>query len=319
VQQLLSQGLQVSVEYADPRRYRTSSWQSAGILSGSQGQIVNEINSMLAVHAKDYVRLVGVDPRVKKRAVEVTIHRPGQTAASFTPASSSHSSSYSAPASHTSHSSSTASYSAPTASGDLSGQVRQILNQGLQIALESADERHYKTSSWQAIGRMHSEAEVVAAVNQAVSANPKQYLRLIGIDGKAKKRVLETIIHRPNGKGGGAAKPVANQARGFAPAPSSHRANSSNGSGALSSDTRDKVRQLLRQGCQLGIEHADPRRYRTSSWQSAAMIRSGQESEAVSALESTLRDYAGDYVRLVGIDPKAKRRVAELVIHQPQK
>ena len=34
-------------------------------------------------------------------------------------------------------------------------------------------------------------------------------------------------------------------------------------------------------------------------------------------LESCLSEYSGEYVRLVGIDPKAKRRVVETIIQRP--
>jgi carbon dioxide concentrating mechanism protein CcmM len=323
--QLINQGLQVGLEYADARRYRTSSWQSGGLLSGGQGQIFNEISGFINAHSGDYVRLIGIDPRAKKRVAEVTIYRPGTTQGSNgnNTASSSYASSHA-----TSHTAPSYSSSAPTAaSQDISGQVRQILSQGLQVGLEYASERHYKTSSWTSLGKhLSQESEVVGAVNHLIAENPKLYVRLIGVDPKAKRRVVETTIYRPNGQAGSTKVNNRPAPQGFTPSAGSSKANygsasrvTANGGGALSAETRDKVRQLLRQGCQLGIEHADPRRYRTSSWQSAAMIRSGQESEAVAALESTLRDFAGDYVRLVGIDPKAKRRVAELVIHQPHK
>lgn len=79
-----------------------------------------------------------------------------------------------------------------------------------------------------------------------------------------------------------------------------------------------QVRQLLAQGYRVGAEYADERRYRTSSWQTGS-IQGSRESEVVSSLQSFLRDHQNDYVRLIGIDPKTKRRVAETVIHKPGK
>jgi carbon dioxide concentrating mechanism protein CcmM len=325
-QQLLNQGLQVGLEYADARRYKTSSWQSGGLLSGGQGQVLNEINGFVSAHSRDYVRLIGIDPRAKKRIAEITIYRPGANGNNGNGSSaSSPAPSYAASntaSSSSSYSSSSHSAAHASASGDASAQVRQILTQGLKVGLEYADERHYKTSSWTSLGQhLSHEGEVLGAIDRLIADNPKLYVRVIGIDPKAKKRVVETTIYRPNGQGG--AKPAASRqpARGFAPSSGGGSGVSRTGghSGGISAEARDQVRQLLRQGYQVGIEHADPRRYRTSSWTSATVIRSGQESEAIAALEATLHDFGNDYVRLVGIDPKAKRRVVELVIHQPKK
>jgi len=77
------------------------------------------------------------------------------------------------------------------------------------------------------------------------------------------------------------------------------------------------VRSLLHQGYQIGTEHADKRRFSRNSWQSCTPIESTREAEVLSALEGCLADHQGEYVRLVGIDPKAKRRVLETTIQQP--
>jgi carbon dioxide concentrating mechanism protein CcmM len=81
---------------------------------------------------------------------------------------------------------------------------------------------------------------------------------------------------------------------------------------------QQQVRQLLQQGYRVGLEHADERRFRTSSWQSTPAITSRNESEVFSTVESRLQEFGNHYVRLIGIDPKAKRRVLELLIHQPR-
>ncbi len=85
----------------------------------------------------------------------------------------------------------------------------------------------------------------------------------------------------------------------------------------LSPETQEQVRQLLSQGYRIGVEHADERRFRTQSWQSCAPIQTNEASEAIATLESCLNDYTGEYVRLIGIDPRAKRRVAEKIIQKP--
>src|ERR671932_1508632 len=99
---------------------------------------------------------------------------------------------------------------------------------------------------------------------------------------------------------------------------SSHNSNSPMSlSTGINSDVKEQVRQLLAQGYRIGAEYADERRFRTSSWKSATSIQSERESDVLKALEETLAEHAGEYVRLIGIDPKAKRRVSEEIIQKP--
>jgi ribulose bisphosphate carboxylase small subunit len=82
-------------------------------------------------------------------------------------------------------------------------------------------------------------------------------------------------------------------------------------------ETQEQIRQILSQGYKVTFEHVDERRFRTGSWTSCGTIHIDAESDAVSTLESHLAEYSGEYVRLVGIDPKAKRRVVETIIQRP--
>jgi ribulose bisphosphate carboxylase small subunit len=79
VQQWLSQGYQIGVEWADQRRFRVNSWQNCTPLQETtlQGAIA-QLAGYLQDHEQDYVRLVGIDPRAKKRVMEQVIHRPGR-------------------------------------------------------------------------------------------------------------------------------------------------------------------------------------------------------------------------------------------------
>lgn len=85
----------------------------------------------------------------------------------------------------------------------------------------------------------------------------------------------------------------------------------------LSAETQEQVRQLLTQGYRIATEHADERRFRTQSWQSCSPIQTTEVSDAIASLESCLNQHTGEYVRLIGIDPKVKRRVVEKVIQKP--
>ncbi|MGA9380032.1 MAG: ribulose bisphosphate carboxylase small subunit [Phormidium sp.] len=86
----------------------------------------------------------------------------------------------------------------------------------------------------------------------------------------------------------------------------------------LNAETLEQVRQILAQGYRLGMEYVDERRFRINSWQSCASGIVG-ESEAIAAVESCLNEHNGEYVRLVGIDPKAKKRMMEKIIQRPNK
>ncbi|MGC8714763.1 MAG: ribulose bisphosphate carboxylase small subunit, partial [Leptodesmis sp.] len=131
----------------------------------------------------------------------------------------------------------------------------------------------------------------------------------------------EVIVHRPNGKSGGTAAPASSYSGTTYNAPSSPytppAAGQGSSNGAVGGAVAEQVRQLLAQGYRIGAEYADERRFKTSSWQSGGSLPTGRDSEVLSALNAFMHDHAGEYVRLIGIDPKAKRRVVETIIQQP--
>ena len=86
----------------------------------------------------------------------------------------------------------------------------------------------------------------------------------------------------------------------------------------LSPEIMEQIRQLLAQGYRVGMEYVDERRFRTGSWKTCAMNTINGESEAIAALSACLAEHSGEYVRLVGIEPKAKRRVLETIIQRPK-
>lgn len=315
VRSLLAQGLKIATEHADKRRFKTSSWLTGpAIETKSEAGIIRDIEAIVTENSDEYVRLIGIDPQAKKRVVEMIIHRPGGTPASN---GSGKTSSYSAPASNG------ASYST---SGSLSGetiaQIRSLLAQGYKIGTEHADKRRFKTSSWQSCAPIESnrESDVITALEDCLREHSGEYVRLLGIDAKAKKRVLETVIQRPDGSVGsnGSSKTATVAEPSFK---SSASGSSGGGTATLTStltaETIAQIRSLLNQGHKIGSEHADKRRFKTGSWQSCTPIDSSRESDVVAALETCLRDHQGEYVRLIGIDSQAKRRVLESIIQRP--
>lgn len=299
VRQLLGQNYRISTEYADERRFRTSSWQSGGVMGDRESDVVKALESCLAEHSGEYVRLIGVDTKAKRRILEQLIQRPdGQNTIVSKTASLK-----------------TAAIGASKANGngDLAGQVRQLLSQGYRISAEHADERRFRTSSWKSAMSMQATqaSEVMTALGNCLAEFEGEYVRLIAIDPKAKRRILEQIIQRPGGK--------ADLSSNGKTATSSHSYQPTTGKGktSLSTEVVSAIRELLSQNYKIGTEHADQRRFKTSSWQPCAAISSQRESEVVTALEACLVEHQGEYVRLIGIDSKAKRRVMEKVIQRP--
>jgi carbon dioxide concentrating mechanism protein CcmM len=310
VRQMLAQGYRIGTEHADERRFRTSSWHSgASIQASRESEIIAALESSLDEYAGEYVRLIGIDPKAKRRVVETIIQRPNGKAPQVTKTTSFKSA---APSS---------SYGAASSShlgNEVVDKVRNLLAQGYRIGTEHADERRFRTSSWHSCSPIDSnrETEVVSALEGCIESHSGEYVRLIGIDPKAKRRVLEMIIQRPNGKAPAqTAKAVVSS--NYSNGSSTTATASTVISSRLDREIIEQVRNLLAQGHRVGMEYADQRRFRTSSWQSCAPIQSGSEREVVAAIEACLSEHPGEYVRLIGIDSKAKRRVLEQIIHKP--
>ena len=85
----------------------------------------------------------------------------------------------------------------------------------------------------------------------------------------------------------------------------------------LDLETQEQIRELLAQGYRLGIEYGNERRVRNNAWQSGTSFQGNEASEAIATLALSLVEHSGEYVRLIGIDPKAKRRVLEKIIQRP--
>jgi ribulose bisphosphate carboxylase small subunit len=84
----------------------------------------------------------------------------------------------------------------------------------------------------------------------------------------------------------------------------------------LNPDITQQVQQLVNQGYRVGVEHVDPRRFRTNAWQSCPII-DPNSSDAIAQLEGCLKQYPNEYVRIIGIDPNSKSRVMEAIVQRP--
>jgi carbon dioxide concentrating mechanism protein CcmM len=306
IRHLLAGGYKIGMEHVDERRFRTGSWTSCKpIEASSTNQVISALEECIASHPGEYVRLIGIDTKAKRRVLETIIQRPnGQVASS---GSGSHKSFTTASPSGTGTATSTC------LSSEVVDQLRQLLAGGSKISIEHVDERRFRTGSWTSTGQIQasSEREAIAALEGQIAQYQGEYVRLIGIDPKAKRRVLETIIQRPNGQvaSSGSQKSFTTSAAPSATATAT--------STRLSSEVVDQLRQLLAGGSKISIEHVDQRRFRTGSWTSTGQIQASSEREAIAAVEKHLGEYPGEYVRLIGVDPKAKRRVLETIIQRP--
>ncbi|ACK65651.1 Carbonate dehydratase [Rippkaea orientalis PCC 8801] len=313
VRALIHQGYKVGTEVANQRRFKTGSWLTGPAISSQrEADVIRALDGIIAEHGGEYVRLIGIDPNAKKRVAEVIIHRPGE--------GSSASSNGAAPsASYGNRSSGSNGSSSAGLSAETLNQVRGLLSQGYKIGTEHADKRRFRTKSWQSCAPIDSnrESEVIAALEACLAEHHGEYVQLIGIDTQAKRRVLEAIIQRP----GEASSNGASRASATAATPSysngASQASNNISRTNLDSDAINQVRSLLSQGYKIGTEHADKRRFRTKSWQSCQPIESTRESEVIAALEACLAEHQGEYVRLLGIDTVAKRRVLETLIQRP--
>ncbi|VEP18126.1 Isoleucine patch superfamily enzyme, carbonic anhydrase/acetyltransferase [Hyella patelloides LEGE 07179] len=326
ISSLVNQGCRIGIERASKRRFKTKSWLTEGQVDGSVQQVMSKVQSVASQYPQDYIQLIGVDPNVKRRIAEIIVQRPGEGLA----ASSSSSSGYSNSGSYSSSNSHSGSSSL---SPEAIQQVSSLLSAGYKIGTEHANKRRFKTKSWQTCSPIEStrQSDVIASLEACLQEHSGEYVRMIGIDSAAKRRVSETIIQRP-GNGNSAVATTTTKTTSYSNGNSNGNGGSySNGNGNgrthgysnefsnkhLTDEAMQEVRSLLSAGYKIGTEHANKRRFKTKSWQSCSPIESRHELDVVAALEACLVEHAGEYVRLIGIDPGAKRRVSETIIQRP--
>ncbi len=299
---LLAQGCTITTEHASKRRFKTKSWLDGGRLAGNrEDQVAAELDRILQENSGEYVKLVAVDPNAKRRVAEIIVQRPGDA-----PVQGNSGASYS-----NGNGNGFTSKGSSNLNGNLSGKIRSLLSQGCNIGIEHASKRRFKTKSWLTAGQVSGSMNQVMGKIEAVAAEyPQDYIRIIGADPNSKTRIAELIVQRP---GTGITTSSSNVSK---PSYSNGNGNSV-GSAGLSPETLQKVRSLLSAGYKISTEHANKRRFKTKSWQTCSPIESSRESEVVAALEACLAEHAGEYVRMIGIDSAAKRRVSDSIIQRP--
>lgn len=309
VRQLLAQGYRIGTEHANKRQFQNGGWKTcAPIQATSESAVLGELQNCLSDHGGEYVRLIGIDPKAKKRVLEKIIQRPDQALSIGASGGGSSSASYSAPAASNGAYSNGASVSA---NAGVSAQIHQVINRGGRISVEYANKRQFQNGGWQTGGFLSgsNEGSITAALNQFLSQHGGEYVRIVGVDPVAKKRLMETIVQRPNGQSGSVS---------IAPSVAVNSvASSSFTAPSMNADLASQVQQLLNQGAAIGLEFADQRRYRASSWTTVPTMSGRSTGDIVSTIQRFVSEHPNDYVRLIGVDTRAKRRLAEITISRP--
>ena len=330
INSLINQGCSIGIERASKRRFKTQSWLTVGQVQGGSNKVFNVIEKTLAEYPNEYVRVIAADNNTKRRMAEIIVHRPGQSPVQSS-RSSTGASSYS---SYGSSNSAKYNGNGGRLGAKIIQEVRSLLAAGFKIGSEHTTKRRFKTKSWETCSPIDSsrEAEVIAALEDCLAEHSGEYVRMLGIDTAAKRRVAQTIIQRPedsskaksNGNGNSHGNRNVKD-RGYFVADYTNDNRKNNRSAhyndfsqkQLSDEAIQEVRSLLAAGYKIGTEHADKRRFKTKSWKSCATIDSRHELDVVASLKVCLAEHSGEYVRLLGIDPKNKRRVAETIIQRP--
>ncbi|MEO0854971.1 MAG: ribulose bisphosphate carboxylase small subunit, partial [Cyanobacteria bacterium J06648_11] len=233
----------------------------------------------------------------------------------------------------------------------VTSQITQLVNQGLKLSLEFADKRRYRSGIWKTGPSINARrpAEAISEIGKQLAQHSNDYVRLIATDTNAKRRVSELTVQRPGqkpaqGRGSSAGRrdpingnPPHYDDPSFRGQPSSYgqsggyNSNGQSGSyntqtgnydqggqnGGMESAVLDQITQLVNQGHKISIEFADKRRYRSGIWKTGSAIAARRPAEAISELGKQLAQHQGEYVRLIGTDTEAKRRVLETTIQRP--
>ena len=325
ISSLVNQGCSIGIERASKRRFKTKSWLTEGQIDGSAQQVMSKIQSVASQYPQDYIRVIGVDPNVKRRLTQFIAQRPGEGLASSSNGNS------------RSYSNGNGNYgSSNLLSQEALQEISSLLAAGYKIGTEHADKRRFKTKSWKSCTPIESSntSEVIEALEHCLNEHADEYVRMFGIDTNERRRVSQSIIQHPGDRKQGRSErdrkvnETSSSSYGNSKSYSSSydydRSNNSThqhinefSNKHLSDEAMREIRSLLSAGYKVGTEHADKRRFKTKSWKSCSPISRGSELDVVAALEACLVEHPNEYVRLIGIDPKAKRRVSETIIQRP--
>ncbi|MEM9771036.1 MAG: AAA family ATPase [Cyanobacteria bacterium P01_D01_bin.73] len=80
-------------------------------------------------------------------------------------------------------------------------EVQGIINSGLRLGVEHANQRRFRANHWECFGTVDpgsgAEAEAIALVSAALGEHTKDFVRLVAINPSQRRRIREQIIQRP--------------------------------------------------------------------------------------------------------------------------
>ncbi|MGI0494245.1 AAA family ATPase [Alkalinema pantanalense CENA528] len=77
-----------------------------------------------------------------------------------------------------------------------------------------------------------------------------------------------------------------------------------------------EINRIIGMGDRIGIEYANPRRFRTGSWNCYGTFEQDPRT-AIAALEACLDEQSSNYIRLVGIGKRDRNRLTEMMVNRP--
>lgn len=106
---------------------------------------------------------------------------------------------------HTAKPSTSTSYAGQPSSNmlipDMVAEINRVLSQGYRLGIEYVDERRFRTGSWSSYGTFEGDgASAIAALEDCLTNYPNSYVRMVSIDPGNRRRISETIVHRPGKK-----------------------------------------------------------------------------------------------------------------------
>jgi ribulose bisphosphate carboxylase small subunit len=85
VNRILGAGHRLGIEYVDDRRFRTNAWNCYAMIETNAAEAIAALETCLAEHDRDYIRLVGISRADRRRVLETIIHRPDRQPSSHHP------------------------------------------------------------------------------------------------------------------------------------------------------------------------------------------------------------------------------------------
>jgi len=86
---------------------------------------------------------------------------------------------------------------------EMATEVNRILGQGYRLGIEYVDSRRFRTGSWNCYGSYEKDGAIaLQALESCLVEHPTDYVRLVGIDSSARRRMIETIVQRAKEKAG---------------------------------------------------------------------------------------------------------------------